>query len=167
MAIMPGRKKTFDPQTRRERYVSAGVNEKLIFNLLDIQWTMRSLYEGKGSVNRVLIVLSKTGPMTQKALTEHLEIQPASVSDVLAKMESMGLITRRPSALDQRTADVLLTSEGEIKAQEAVSQRRQRHRDMFSCLSDDEKAQLLSALERINADWEQRYRCPQENAGES
>ena len=38
---------------------------------------------------------------------------------------------------------------------------------MFSCLSDDEKAQLLSALERINADWEQRYRCPQENAEES
>ena len=57
--IMPGRKKIFDFQSRRERYASSGINEKLIFNLRDIHCTMRQLYEGKGSVNRVLIVLSK------------------------------------------------------------------------------------------------------------
>ncbi|MDO5327183.1 MAG: MarR family transcriptional regulator [Clostridia bacterium] len=155
---MPGRKKIFDFQSRRERYVSSGVNEKLIFNLRDIHCTMRQLYEGKGSMNRVLIVLSKTGPITQMALTERLEIQPASVSDVLAKMEALGLAVRRPSQQDQRTADVLLTPEGEARAQEASAQRLQRHQEMFSCLSDDEKAAFLSTLEKINADWEERYR---------
>ena len=155
---MPGRKKIFDFQSRRERYASSGINEKLIFNLRDIHCTMRQLYEGKGSVNRVLIVLSKTGPITQMALTERLEIQPASVSDVLSKMEALGLVIRRPSTQDQRTADVLLTSEGEARAQEAAVQRLQRHREMFSCLSEEEKAAFLSTLEKINADWEERYR---------
>ena len=164
---MPGRKKIFDFQSRRERYVSFGINEKLIFNLLDIHCTMRQQYEGKGSMNRVLIVLGKTGPITQKALTERLEIQPASVSDVLSKMEALGLITRQPSEQDQRTADVLLTPEGEIQAQEAARKRQQRHEDMFSCLTDDEKAQLLSTLEKINIDWEQRYRRPLGEAGEN
>ena len=96
---MPGRKKVFDGVSRRERYLSAGVNEKLILNLRDIHVTMRALYEGKGSCRRVLIVLEKTGPITQKALTERLEIQPGSMSDVLGKLEAAGLVARTPSEI--------------------------------------------------------------------
>lgn len=155
---MPGRRKVFGFESRRERYASAGINEKLVFNLLDIHGTMRSLYEGKGSLKRVLIVLRKTGPITQMALTERLEIQPASVSDVLAKMEALGLILRRPSAADQRTADVTLTEQGERQADEAGAQRLLRHAEMFSVLSDGEKQELLFLLEKINGDWECRYR---------
>ena len=154
---MPGRRKTFDPDSRRARYAAAGVNEKLIFNFLDIRCTMRALYEGKGSVSRVLIVLNKTGLITQKDLTERLEIQPASVSDVLAKMESAGWITRVPNREDQRTMNVALTADGVAQANIAEEKRLQRHREMFSCLSPDEKDALLSLLEKINADWEARY----------
>ena len=154
---MPGRKKVFDGTSRRERYVTAGVNEKLIMNLRDIHMTMRALYEGKGSCRRVLIVLEKTGPITQKALTERLEIQPGSVSDVLGKMEAMGLVTRTPSEEDQRTANVTLTPAGRLRAAEAAEQRRQRHEAMFSCLAPGEKETLIGLLEKVNADWETRY----------
>ncbi len=155
---MTGRKKVFDGESRRARYVSAGVNEKLIMNLRDIHMTMRALYEGKGSCTRVLIVLEKTGPITQKALTERLEIQPGSVSDVLGKMEAAGLVTRTASEEDQRTADVCLTPEGRRQAAEAAEQRRQRHEAMFSSLSPEEKETLIGLLEKVNADWETRYR---------
>ena len=161
---MSGRKKVFDGASRRERYLSAGVNEKLIMNLRDIHVTMRALYEGKGSCRRVLIVLEKTGPMTQKALTERLEIQPGSMSDVLGKMEVAGLVTRTPSEEDQRTADVALTPEGQRRAAEAAEQRRQRHENMFSCLTPEEKETLIGLLEKVNADWEIRY--PSLPAGE-
>lgn len=154
---MAGRKKVFDGASRRERYVSAGVNEKLIMNLRDIHMTMRALYEGKGSCRRTLIVLEKTGPITQKALTERLEIQPGSVSDVLGKMEAAGLVTRTPSEEDQRTANVTLTPEGRLRAAEAAEQRRLRHAEMFSCLTHEEKETLIGLLEKVNADWETRY----------
>ena len=155
---MPGRRKIFDWESRQARYAAAGINEKLIFNLRDIHCTMRALYEGKGSVARVLIMLNKTGPIAQKDLTDLLEIQPASVSDVLAKMDAQGLIQRRPSESDQRTWNVSLTQEGEQKALEAAAQRLRRHEEMFSCLDEDRKAQLLSLLEAINGDLEKRYR---------
>lgn len=51
---------------------------------------MRFLYEGKGSQKRILIVLEDIGGcVTQRQLTERLGIRPGSVSEVIAKLESM------------------------------------------------------------------------------
>ena len=50
--------------------------------------------------------------------------------------------------------DVELTAAGRQMAAEA---RAQRHEEMFLCLSDGEKAQLLALLEKLSADWAERY----------
>lgn len=56
---------------------------------------MRFLYEGKGSQKRILIVLEDIGGcVTQRQLTERLGIRPGSVSEVIAKLESMGYICK-------------------------------------------------------------------------
>lgn len=140
------------------RYRSSDINDKLIINLRDLSHIMRSLYEGKGSQKQVLIVLGKTGAITQRALTERLGIQPGSASEVISKLESAGLILRTPNQSDRRTADIVLTDEGKNQASQAIEQRIRRHQEMFSCLSEAEKRQMLSLLEKINADWDQRYR---------
>lgn len=143
---------------RLERNLAANINDKLIMNLRDISHTMRSLYEGRGSQKRILIILHEVGKITQRALTERLGIQPGSASEVIAKLESAELITRTPSESDRRTADIQLSDKGRELASQAVNQRRCRHEEMFSCLSEDEKMELLTLLEKINTDWEQRYR---------
>ena len=143
---------------RLERNLAANINDKLIMNLRDISHTMRSLYEGRGSQKRILIILHEVGKLTQRALTERLGIQPGSASEVIAKLESAELITRTPSESDRRTADIQLSDKGRELASQAVNQRRRRHEEMFSCLSEDEKTELLTLLEKINTDWEQRYR---------
>ncbi|MGN0265666.1 MAG: MarR family winged helix-turn-helix transcriptional regulator [Oliverpabstia sp.] len=143
---------------RLERNLAANINDKLIMNLRDISHTMRSLYEGRGSQKRILIILHEVGKITQRALTERLGIQPGSASEVIAKLESAELITRTPSESDRRTADIQLSDKGRELASQAVNQRRRRHEEMFSCLSEDEKTELLTLLEKINTDWEQRYR---------
>lgn len=142
---------------RRARYAREDVNGKLIFTMLDISHTIRGLYEGRGSQKGVLMTLSSTGTITQRELTERLGIQPGSASEVISKLENAGLITRTPSETDRRTADISLTGEGLRRAEEARSQRVQRHVEMFSTLSAEEKDQLLSLLEKLNADWEERY----------
>lgn len=146
-----------DRARHRMYYNAADVNGKLIINLRDLSHTMRFLYEGKGSQKRILIVLLETGEITQRALTERLGIQPGSASEVIAKLEHAGLIMRTSSAEDRRTAVVSLTEEGKRQALEAGEQRNRRHEEMFSCLSEQEKMQLLTLLEKINQEWEKRY----------
>ena len=142
-----------------DREKQADINDSLILNLRDLSHTMRSLYEGKGSQKRILIILDKIGgTVTQQKLTERLGIQPGSSSEVIAKLENAGYITRTPNETDRRTADISLTETGKIFAAEAREQRSRRHEQMFSCLSDEEKNQLLSLLEKINKDWDERYR---------
>lgn len=150
-------KKHWNKEEREVHYEPGDKNDKLILNFRDINHTMRSLYEGKGSQKRILIILLETGTITQQKLTERLGIRPGSASEVLAKLEKSGLIVRRSSAQDRRTADVSLTEEGRILAGEAVMQRKKRHEEMFSCLAEEEKAVLLALLEKINASWEERY----------
>lgn len=119
---------------------------------------MRFLYEGKGSQKRILIVLQETGgSMTQRELTERLGIQPGSASEVIAKLEAAGYLKRTTSEADRRTADVELTEAGKAAAANAKEERTRRHEEMFSCLSENEKNQLLSLLEKVNMDWKNRY----------
>lgn len=139
------------------QYLKETVNGKLVVNLRDISHTMRSLYEGRGSQKRVLIVLSEAGTITQRELTQRLGIQPGSASEVIAKLEQAELVARSLSETDRRTADISLTEEGRRQAQAALEQRQQRHKEMFSALTSEEKEQLLSLLEKINGDWESRY----------
>ena len=141
----------------KNRYDSLDINNKLIWNFRDIGHTMRRIWEGKGSQKRILIILNEIGAITQRELTHRLGIQPGSASEVLGKLETNGLIARTPSATDHRTTDIQLTEAGQAMAEKASDQRRARHKLMFSCLSEDEKSNLLSLLEKINSDWEKFY----------
>lgn len=133
------------------------MNETLIINLRNLGHTIRFLYEGKGSQKRILIILLKDGPMTQREMTERIGVQPGSASEVIGKLEAAGLITRSPSPKDRRTADIQLTEAGHRQAEEALSQRCQRHQEMFSCLTEEERDTLLVLTEKLRKDWDSRY----------
>ncbi len=140
---------------------SMSINDKLIFNILDLNHVMRSLYEGKASQKRILIILNEVKSITQRDLTARLGIQPGSVSEILSKLENAGLILRTISETDRRTADISLTDQGIKMAVEAAEQRSRRHVEMFSCLSEREREELLALLEKVNEDWANRYGMPE------
>lgn len=139
-------------------YDKLDIDNKLIMNLRDLGHMMRFLFEGKGSQKRVLIILYENGSMTQRELTERMGVQPGSASEVIGKLEKAGLIERSSSQADRRTVDIQLTETGRKEAEEAALQRKKRHQDMFSNLSDEEKNTLLTLTEKLNADWDSRYR---------
>ena len=139
------------------RYEKQDINNKLIWKFRDIGHTLRHISEGKGSQRRILIMLNEVGPISQSELTQQLGIQPGSASEVIIKLESAGYITRTPSEQDRRTTVVLLTEAGTAAAQQAAALRAERHEQMFDALNADEKETLLSLLEKLNADWEQKY----------
>ena len=94
------------------RYEDLDKNTRLIWNLRDIGHVMRQIAEGKESQQRVLIVLFESGPVSQDALTEHLYIQPGSVSKVLGRLEELGLIERTVNEADKHTVLISLTENG-------------------------------------------------------
>lgn len=169
MKLLQDKHKDTRTADRMARYTAADINNKLIMNLRDLGHTIRFLFEGKGSQKRILIILGEGGTITQRALTERLGVQPGSVSEVLAKLENAGYILRTPSTDDRRTADIRLTELGKRQAEAAAQQREQRHREMFACLSAEEKELFLSLLEKVNTDWETRFdeRAPTERHSKS
>ena len=126
---------------------------------------LRRQYEGRGSQRRILIMLLALEPVTQRELTERMGIQSGSASEVLGKLEAAGLICRVPGETDRRTMDITLTPSGRERAEEALRQRQERHRQMFSVLSDEEKQTLRELLQKIEMDWAVRYAVSEADSG--
>lgn len=137
---------------------SLETNERLILNLRNLGHGLRFLYEGKASQKRILIVLLENGPMTQRILTNRLGIQPGSASEVIGKLEAAELILRMPSEQDRRTAIIQLTEKGHQEAEKALKERIQRHQEMFSCMTEEEKESLINLTKKLLDDWNIRYR---------
>lgn len=133
------------------------IEKALVLNLRDLGHFVRNLYEGRGSQKRILILLREFGEMTQAKLTRRLGIRQGSASEVIRKLDSAGLICRSRNDIDKRTVDIRLTEAGQEAAAAAVLQRRQRHKAMFSCLTEQEREELLRLTEKLKQDWEQRY----------
>lgn len=144
-------------EMRMAHYHATDMNDKLLINLRDLGHIMRLLYEGKASQKRILMILNESGTITQRDLTERLGIQPGSASEILSKLEHAGLIIRTQNEADRRMTDIRLTDAGKELATEALVQRKKRHEEMFSCLSEEEKQELLSLLEKVSVDWRKRY----------
>jgi DNA-binding MarR family transcriptional regulator len=136
--------------TKEVEYSLKDIDDKILLNLRDLGMRLRFLYDGKDSQRRALILLLKSGSMSQRELTERLSIKPGSMSEVLAKLENKGMIEKTPLETDKRTAMVSLTEQGTATALEAMEYRMEKRVEMFSSLDDDEKITLLLLLERIN-----------------
>jgi len=133
---------------------------ELIHNIRSAGDTIRSLYEGRGSQKNILMTLLKRGSMSQRDLTEGLEIKPGSASEVLGKLEEAGLLARTISKSDRRTFILELTEEGRKRAEEYRKAREERHRRMFSCLSVKEKEELSELLSKLNCHLDSDFKGP-------
>ncbi|MCD8364534.1 MAG: MarR family transcriptional regulator [Clostridiales bacterium] len=141
-------------QYRDERYESADTNNRIIINLRELGHKIRFRFEGKGSQERVLEILKERGDMTQRELTERLGIKPGSSSEVLAKLESAGMIRRSPNENDRRVVDLSLTDAGREQAQKVSGLREEKQDQMLAALTAEEKETLLGLLEKVNRGWE-------------
>lgn len=107
----------------------------------------------KRGQDSILEAVAQQPGITQKDLANHLDIQPASVSELLMKLEHKELICREKDDQDRRSIRVDLTDAG----REVLEQKKGEPADPFQSLSDGEQVQLRMLLTKLLADWEQRY----------
>ena len=104
-----------------------------------------SPHRGQG---RVLALLKLQPEITQKELSYLLDMRQQSISELLAKLEQKGYITRTPSPEDKRTTVIRLTEEGKVAA-EQTDQNEGGMEKILSCLSEEEQANLAGYMDRL------------------
>ena len=122
---------------------------------------------GLGGQKHVLKTLfgAENGELTQKELLAMVSTTSASLSEVLAKLERDGLVERGRSEADKRKVEVKLTPKGSELAGELIREEQEFEAHALSILSDDEKKELLSYLDRIFDYWrehekQEKEECP-------
>lgn len=103
----------------------------------------------KRGQDAILSVIAQQPGITQKGLTEILGIQPASVSELLMKLEHKGLVSREKNEADHRSICVFLTDSGKQQLQQPESNAV----DPFEALTQEEKTQLRTLLQKLLNDW--------------
>ncbi len=106
---------------------------------------------GKETILKRLLEHGST--MTQRELLETSCVTSASLSESLAKLETEGLLERTRSESDRRQLTITLTAEGERAARQVICGRERFEAEAFTCLSPEERDDLLAKLDRIYDHW--------------
>lgn len=98
------------------------------------------------SRKRIIALLNERGELSQRQLQELLGIQAGSLSELVARMEKFGVITRAPDEKDRRRIVIRLTDLGRERAREPREIGDDR---LFAALTGEEQAELRVMLQKI------------------
>lgn len=97
------------------RAISQGVNQVLDdYGLYSSEWS-------------IIVAINETGPVSQIALANYLNIEPAAISKTVVKLEEKGFVERKPGN-DKREKTVYLTEQAQKQFaiwEKAIDQHRQ------------------------------------------
>ena len=111
---------------------------------------------GRGQV-MVLITLLENNGLTQTELAEKLKIRPASLGELVDKLEQSGYVERLQNENDKRSLKVYITLDGRNYVNEIVKQKQEEEgEDLCSELSEEEKFQLSELLQKIIVSMEEK-----------
>ena len=113
---------------------------------------------GQGNV---ITFLAQHPDVTQKELAQALGVIPASLSEVLMKLERKGLVERKKDEDDRRLVRVKLTEEG----QKSLEQPDEILTDPFQALTQEEQETLKQLLSKLLTDWEECFSAGRKRPG--
>jgi MarR family transcriptional regulator, organic hydroperoxide resistance regulator len=99
---------------------------------------------------QVLFKLGEQEGLTQSEMAEKLELTPATLTNLLTRMERSGLIERRNDAADCRCSRIFLTDAGREKKTQAIEQIQKMDDTAFKGFDQEEQELLMQYLNRIH-----------------
>ncbi|MFY1069057.1 MarR family winged helix-turn-helix transcriptional regulator [Enterococcus sp. AD013-P3] len=99
---------------------------------------------------RLLRLLLRHDGISQKELAERMRIRPASLSEVLTKLEQKQLVTKEQDPDDRRRNRYQLTEVGKKAAEELQKERQDQGAAFFDILSLSERQELAQLLAKLN-----------------
>ena len=99
----------------------------------------------------LLVRIARTPGVRSSELADHVGVGRATISRQVRRLESLGMLSRRPDPQDSRGQLLELTPEGARRLGEAQEARRTWLRAALASWDEGDVAGLASALERLNA----------------
>jgi DNA-binding MarR family transcriptional regulator len=109
---------------------------------------------------KILMMLQHSLSMQQRQIAELLGQTEASISRQIKGLVDDGLLSSKVSAQNRREHLTSLTPKGERVVEEALQTLNETHAEMFAALSEQQREQLLSALNTMH-----RYACQDGKVG--
>ena len=97
----------------------------------------------------VLKCLWSEDHISPKQISQEIWLDASTITGILDRLESKGLVKRMPSNTDRRTLIIALTDEGHALQADIDRIILEANHDVLKDLSPDEQTQLKSYLERV------------------
>ena len=128
------------------------------FLLHDVARLLRRRFEQRARVTgltrsqwQVLAHLSLNEGLNQSRLAELLEVEPITLSRIVDKLQSFGLIERYPHPSDRRVWILRLTPAARPKLTEGRTFSDRTRSEAFAGISDSEGLHLLKTLQALKS----------------
>jgi len=103
---------------------------------------------GRGQIPVIMNLFAEDG-QTNSQLAKKMDVTPATMTNLVKRMEAAGFVYRQRGVKDERVSRVHLTEKG----RDIVSQIREKADEMdtvmFAGFSNEERVELRSYMERI------------------
>lgn len=117
--------------------------------------SQHGIHHGQG---HVLGMLMKHNDVAQKELAQWLNIRPASLTDLLEKLERDQLIVRSRDQNDRRVVRVSITEKGQQIVRQNIQVRREIEATMFGSLSGSEIQTMTAILQKMSQSLQQQIK---------
>ncbi len=98
----------------------------------------------------VLMFLFKEDAITSRRLGERCQLDSATLTGILDRMETLELVKRRPNPEDRRAILVDLTKKGRELGNEVIKMVGRANREFLKNLSSEEELILRGLLRRVS-----------------
>ncbi|MCM3627114.1 MarR family transcriptional regulator [Paenibacillus glycanilyticus] len=131
----------------------------MLFNKMN--WNHQPLdLKQKHSELRLLVVIKRMGKGEEEGikvsdLSKFLRVTSPTVTQLLNRLEEMGLVVRKEDPKDRRAVRVFLTEEGDLTAKKALKGFLDRMNGLIDYLGEDDTEQLIRLLKKTTTYFEQ------------
>jgi DNA-binding MarR family transcriptional regulator len=95
--------------------------------------------------------LKRLGPMTQAALADVMEVETATITRLIDRLEAAGWVIRKPHSTDRRVKLVHMSEKADAVIEEVASIGHQLREDMLIDLPEAERAHFITLLSTVKS----------------
>ncbi|MEM6982889.1 MAG: MarR family transcriptional regulator [Pseudomonadota bacterium] len=136
-----------------QKYDELLVSLRKVIRAIDLH--SKQLNKTAGLTGPQLLIMqeevSQTDGITASRIAQNVNLSPATVTNILDRIESKNLVTRVRSQMDKRRVSLYLTEQGKELLEKAPQPLQEHFIEKFSALAEWEQSLLLSSMQRIAA----------------
>ena len=133
-----------------EKYEELLLALRKVIRAIDLHSKQLNKYSGLTAPQLLILreIVARDG-ITASEVAQNITLSPATVSNVIERMEHRGLIYRRRSNTDKRRVLMYITEQGQSLLAQAPQPLQEDFIERFQALDEWEQSLLLSSMQRI------------------